>query len=815
MYSRFTERARQVIAFARHEAIRLNHDYIGSEHILLGLLREGEGIAANVLKQFGLEFGRLRAEIEKAVDPGKDAPTSPGDLPLTPRSKKVLELAVEEARKLDHNYVGTEHLLLGLMREGEGVASTLLQRAGLELDAVRKSTLAMVGGGEVSGQKQDGKADRSKTPALDTFGRDLNQLAREGKLDPVIGRQDEIERVIQTLSRRTKNNPVLVGEAGVGKTAIVEGLAQKITTGDVPEPLLNKRIIALDLGALVAGTKYRGQFEERLKAVMDEIKKSDDVILFVDELHNLSGAGAAEGAIDASSMLKPALARGEIRCIGATTFDDYRKYIEKDRALERRFQCVVVDPPSVEETLEILKGLRDKYEAHHCVEISDEALLVASKLADQYVSDRFLPDKAIDLIDEAGSRIRLRVSMMPKDLKVIEEEIKQVTQEKESAIQMQEYEKAAQFRDTEKKLKFKLEEEKKKWEENRDRVRVVVSGEDIAYVVSKWTGIPVAQMEEKESERLLKMEETLHKRIVGQDEAVRAVTKAILRSRSGIKDPRRPAGCFFFLGPTGVGKTELAKALCEFLFGDEEVLVRIDMSEYMERFAVSRLMGAPPGYVGYEEGGQLTEKVRRKPYCIVLLDEIEKAHTDVFNILLQVMEDGRLTDSLGRTVNFRNTVLIMTSNVGTRMVEKGGKMGFDSRVEGQDYLKMKEEVVSELKRTFNPEFLNRVDDVIVFHRLSREHLTNIVGFLVRQVSDRLVGRGMSIRLEEEALDFLIDIGSDPNYGARPLRRAIQHHIEDPLAEEILKGSYQAGDVIHIIRGEGRLLFQKEPALSLK
>jgi len=813
MYSRFTERARQVIAFARQEAIRLNHDYIGSEHILLGLLREGEGIAANVLRQFGLNFDKLRGEIEKAVDPGKADPSSMGELPLTPRSKKVLELAVEEARKLDHNYVGTEHLLLGLLREGEGVASTLLQRAGLELEAVRKATLAMVGGGDVAGQKSEGKQDKGKTPALDTFGRDLTQLAREEKLDPVIGRQDEIERVIQTLSRRTKNNPVLVGEAGVGKTAIVEGLTQKIVTGDVPEPLSDKRIIALDLGALVAGTKYRGQFEERLKAVMDEIRKSDDVILFVDELHNLSGAGAAEGAIDASSMLKPALARGEIRCIGATTFDEYRKYIEKDRALERRFQCVIVDPPSMEETLKILKGLRDKYEAHHRVEISDEALQAAAKLADQYVSDRFLPDKAIDLIDEAGSRIRLQVSMMPKELKALDEQIKQVTQEKEAAIQMQEYEKAAQFRDREKKLKIRLEEEKKIWEENRERSKAVVTGEDIAYVVSKWTGIPVAQMEEKESERLLKMEDSLHKRIVGQDEAVRAVTKAILRSRSGVKDPRRPAGCFFFLGPTGVGKTELAKALAEFLFGDEEALVRIDMSEYMERFAVSRLMGAPPGYVGHEEGGQLTERVRRKPYCVVLLDEIEKAHPDVFNILLQVMEDGRLTDSLGRTVNFRNTVLIMTSNVGTRVVEKGGRMGFDARSEGQDYEKMKEEVITELKRSFNPEFLNRVDDVIVFHRLNREHLTDIVGILVGQVSDRLVGRGLSIKLEDEALDLLIDIGSDPNYGARPLRRAIQHHIEDPLAEEILKGIYQPGDVINILREEDKLVFHREPALS--
>ncbi len=785
MFNRFTERARKVILLAKEEAKRFNHDYIGTEHILLGLIREGEGVAAAVMQKLGLSSEKIRVEVEKLVQMGPTTIVS-GDIPFTPKAKKVIELAMEEARSLGHNYIGTEHLLLGLIREGEGVASQVLMNLGLDLNRVRNEVISLLGS---SAPAQGGGSapgtGKTKTPALDTFGRDLTALARDNKLDPVIGRKDEIERVIQILGRRTKNNPVLLGEAGVGKTAIVEGLAQKIFHGDVPEILRDKRVIILDLALMVAGTKYRGQFEERIKAVMDEIRRAENITLFIDELHTLVGAGSAEGAIDASNILKPALSRGEIQCIGATTLTEYRKYIEKDAALERRFQTIVVEPPSVEDTIEILKGLRDKYEAHHRVKYLDEALEAAAKFSDRYIAGRFLPDKAIDLIDESGSRARLQVLTVPPEIKDLEEKIETLRKEKESSIKGQDFEHAASLRDQEREAKEQLEQVKVVWKKTKGEAQPTITAEEIAYIVSKWTGVPIVRLEAKETERLLQMEAEMHKRVIGQEEAVTAIAHAVRRSRAGIKDPRRPIGTFVFLGPTGVGKTLLARALAEFLFGDEEALIQLDMSEYMEKFNVSRLVGAPPGYVGYEEGGQLTERVRRRPYSVVLLDEIEKAHPDVFNVLLQVMEDGRLTDSFGRKVDFRNTVLIMTSNLGAELLKKQGSLGFAAQAEATTFETMKERLMEEVKRTFKPEFLNRIDDVIVFHPLSREDLQRIIELEIAHVQARLAEQEIMISLDASAKEFLIEKGFDPLLGARPLKRVIQRYLEDPLSEEII------------------------------
>ena len=818
MFDRFTERARKVIILAKEEAKRFNHDYIGTEHILLGLIKEGESVAAAVLQNLGLSLDTIRLEVEKLVQFGPSTVVS-GDIPFTPKAKKVIELAMDEARRLGHNYIGTEHLLLGLIKEGEGVASHVLMNVGLDLNKVRAEVIKLLGSttpsnepgapppsaGSGMGAGPAGKS-KTKTPALDAFGRDLSQLARDGKLDPVVGRQDEIQRVIQVLARRTKNNPVLLGEAGVGKTAIVEGLAQMIISGDVPEILADKRIVVLDLALMVAGTKYRGQFEERIKAVMDEIRRTENVMIFIDELHTLVGAGGAEGAIDASNILKPALSRGEIQCIGATTLDEYRKYIEKDAALARRFQTVVVEPPSVDDTIQILKGLRDKYEAHHRVKILDEALEAAAKLSDRYISGRFLPDKAIDIIDEAASRARLSVTTMPKDLKKIEVDIEALRREKESSIKAQDFEKAAKMRDDERKAKEELQKMKKSWKESKSEVEVQVTEEDIAFVVSKWTGVPLARLEEKETARLLKMEDVLHKRIVGQEEAIRAISHAVRRSRSGLRNPRRPIGTFIFLGPTGVGKTLLARALADFMFGNEDSVVVVDCSEYSEKFNVSRLVGAPPGYVGYEEGGQLTEKVRRRPYSVVLFDEIEKAHPDVFNILLQLMEEGRLTDSFGRKVDFRNTVVIMTSNVGADLVRKQGDLGFAPKKDDMNFDNMKQKLLDETKKVFRPEFLNRVDDIIVFHPLTRQDLEQIIHIELKEVMDRLKDKRIELVLTEEVLKFLIDQGYDPVFGARPLKRTIQRFLEDPMAEEIIKGTFKKGGNVKVSAKVDHLVF---------
>ncbi|WP_243292356.1 ATP-dependent protease ATP-binding subunit ClpC [Bacillus sp. FJAT-47783] len=789
MFGRFTERAQKVLALAQEEAVRLGHNNIGTEHILLGLVREGEGIAAKALQALGLSPDKIQTEVESLIGRGQEISQT---IHYTPRAKKVIELSMDEARKLGHSYVGTEHILLGLIREGEGVAARVLNNLGVSLNKARQQVLQLLGSNESSSGHQGSSMNNANTPTLDSLARDLTSVAREGGLDPVIGRSKEIQRVIEVLSRRTKNNPVLIGEPGVGKTAIAEGLAQQIVNNEVPEILRDKRVMTLDMGTVVAGTKYRGEFEDRLKKVMDEIRQAGNIILFIDELHTLIGAGGAEGAIDASNILKPALARGELQCIGATTLDEYRKYIEKDAALERRFQPIQVDEPTADESIQILKGLRDRYEAHHRVSISDDAIEAAVKLSDRYISDRFLPDKAIDLIDEAGSKVRLRSFTTPPNLKELENQLEEVRKEKDAAVQSQEFEKAASLRDSEQRLREQLEETKKVWKEKQGQENSEVTVEDIALVVSNWTGVPVSKLAQTETEKLLNLETILHDRVIGQDEAVVAVAKAVRRARAGLKDPKRPIGSFIFLGPTGVGKTELARALAEAMFGDEDAMIRIDMSEYMEKHSTSRLVGSPPGYVGYEEGGQLTEKVRRKPYSVVLLDEIEKAHPDVFNILLQVLEDGRLTDSKGRTVDFRNTVLIMTSNVGASELKRNKYVGFNVQDEGKDYKDMKGKVMTELKKAFRPEFLNRIDEIIVFHSLEQQHLKEIAMLMTDELTKRLKEQDIELELTEAAKDKLAQEGFDPEYGARPLRRAIQKNIEDRLSEELLRGTIEKG-----------------------
>jgi len=804
MFERFTDRARKVMALANQEAQRFNHEYIGTEHILLGLVKEGSGVGATVLKNMEVDIKKLRLEIEKLVKSGPDMVTM-GKLPQTPRAKKVIEYAIEEARGLNHNYVGTEHILLGLLRETEGIAAQVLMNLGLKLEDVRQEVLNLLGAGveggleglSGKGEPGIGRRTKSKTPALDSFGRDLTQLAANGELDPVIGRKNEIDRLVQILCRRTKNNPVLLGEAGVGKTAIVEGLSQQIVNTQVPEILKDKRIVVLDLAMMVAGTKYRGQFEERIKAVINEVKRAKNVVLFVDELHTLVGAGGAEGAIDASNVLKPALSRGEVQCIGATTLDEYRKYIEKDGALERRFQTIIVEPPSKDETLDILRGLQDRYEAHHRVSFTDEALYQAVELSSRYITGRCLPDKAIDVVDEAGARVRINNMTPPPNLAQIEEKIAKLQVDKDEAVRCADYERAAALRDEAQKMLDEKTRLQKQWYDQNRESTGVVDAEIVAEVVSKMTGVPLTRLEKKEAQRLLELEGELHKKVVSQDEAIVAVSKAVRRSRSGLKDPNRPTGCFIFLGPSGVGKTLLARALAEFMFGDESSLIQIDMSEFMEKHNVSRLVGAPPGYVGYEEGGQLTERIRRRPYAVLLLDEIEKAHPDVYNMLLQIMEEGRLTDSFGRNVDFKNVILIMTSNIGADLIKNQAGFGFGKRTVEANYEKMKDMLNKEVERHFRPEFLNRVDDVIVFRSLSREDLQTIVDYELAKVFKRLIDHGLTLELTDQAKEFLIEKGYNPEFGARPLRRAIEHYVEDPLSEAMLRGQFKGKNLIKI------------------
>jgi ATP-dependent Clp protease ATP-binding subunit ClpC len=823
----FTERVRKVLAMAREEAARLHHEYVGTEHILLGLIREGEGVAAAVLQNLSVDLEEIQQKIEDTVKKGKAAQATGPDLPYTSRAKKVLELAMGEARELNHSYVGTEHLLLGLLREEKGIAAQVLTDAGVHLEAARAETLRLLGTEMPPGQQGGapgappspaaGKGEKkSKTPALDHFCRDLTALAAEGQLDPTIGRAKEIERVMEVLSRRKKNNPVLIGEPGVGKTAIVEGLAQMIANNTCPDSLRDHRVLSLDMAAVIAGTKYRGQFEERLKAVMNEIAQNKQIILFIDELHTLVGAGAAEGAIDASNMLKPALARGELQCVGASTLNEYRKYIEKDGALERRFQTVVVDPPSIDETVEILKGLRAKYEDHHRVTIPDETLGIAAKLSERYITDRFLPDKAIDVIDEAGARARLAAQVPPPEVSDLKTKLEEVNAEKDAAVRDQNFERAAALRDTERQLQADIRARQEDWEQKRQSVRPVLGEEEIAFIVGRWTGIPVTRLQEAETTRLLRMEEELHASVVAQEDAIKAIARSIRRSRAGLKDPRRPIGSFIFCGPTGVGKTELARALAKFLFADTSALIRVDMSEYMEKFSVSRLIGAPPGYVGYEDSGTLTKAVRRKPYSVILLDEIEKAHPDVFNILLQVLDEGHLTDNYGRVIDFKNTVVIMTSNVGAKDIMKNRTLGFGAAEASQNFDRMADKVKEELQHAFNPEFLNRLDDVIVFHPLTKEHIGSIVSILLQDVQKRLGEEELSLRLTDGATDFLVKHGYDQSYGARPLKRAIQRWIEDPLSERILLAEFGRGDEIVVdVAADGSKLEFRTLAASPK
>ena len=823
MFERLTDRARKVMALANQEAQRLNHEYIGTEHILLGLVKEGSGVGANVLKNLDIDLRKVRLEVEKLVKSGPEMVTM-GKLPQTPRAKKVIEYAIEEARNLNHNYVGTEHLLLGLLREHDGVAAQVLMNLGLKLEEVREEVLNLLGAGveseeappssepqeppsmgaPPSGSDSAGRRGaKSKTPALDSFGRDLTELAKSGELDPVIGRANEIERLVQVLCRRTKNNPVLLGEAGVGKTAIVEGLAQRIINQEVPDLLHEKRLVVLDLAAMVAGTKYRGQFEERIKAVMNEVRRAKNIILFIDELHTLVGAGGAEGAIDASNVLKPALARGEIQCIGATTFDEYRKYVEKDAALERRFQSITVEPPNADQTYDILKGIRPKYEAHHRVKFTDGALRMAIELSGRYIPGRVQPDKSIDVIDEAGARLRLRSMAKPPNLAEIEEKIERLAIEKDESVKNADYERAAQIRDQMDKHRRERERLQVEWKERMSESVGTVDEEIIAEVVSKMTGVPLTRLEKAESERLMQLEAELHRTVVSQDDAVKTVARSIRKARSGLKDPKRPMGCFVFVGPSGVGKTLLAKALAEFMFGAADALLSLDMSEYMEKHNVSRLVGAPPGYVGYEEGGQLTERIRRRPYAVVLLDEVEKAHPDVFNMLLQIMEEGRLTDSFGRHVDFKNVILIMTSNLGADVIKGGASFGFGKRAEVMDYERMRKALMGEIEKFFRPEFINRLDDVVVFRPLLKDDLVTIIEYELSKVRKRLVDKGMKLELDAAAKDFLIDKGYNPDFGARPLRRALGQFIEDPLAENLLMGEFKSGDEIQVTRVEGQ------------
>jgi ATP-dependent Clp protease ATP-binding subunit ClpC len=818
--SNFTPRAQQVLALARKEADRFNHNFVGTEHLLLGLIKLGQGVAVNVLQKMGLDLETVRMEVEKQVGTGPDQKMI-GNIPYTPRVKKVLALAAKEAKALNHTYVGTEHILLGLLREGDGVAARVLKNLDVDIEQTRQEILKELdpnfaqqeeGVGEAAEKPASSeKKGEIKTPALKAFGRDLTEIARKGEMDPVIGRKNEIERVIQILCRRTKNNPVLLGEAGVGKTAIVEGLAQEIASGNVPELLRDKRVITLDLALMVAGTKYRGQFEERIKAVMDEIRRSKNIILFIDELHTIVGAGSAEGTMDASNIIKPALSRGELQCIGATTLNEYRKYIEKDAALERRFQAVKVEAPSVEEAVLILKGLRPKYEEHHKAEFTDKAIEASVKLSDRYITDRYLPDKAIDLMDEAGSRARIGTMTRPPEVKGMEGEIEEIKTKKERAIKNQDFEGAASMRDKEKQAKEKLENLLKEWRTTREEKRVVVDEEDILQVVSKWTGIPLQRMEQGEMQRLLSVEGAMGKVVIGQKEAVSAICKALRRSRADLKDPRRPIGTFLLLGPTGVGKTLLARTLAEQMFGDSKSLIQLDMSEYMEKFNVSRLIGSPPGYVGYEEGGQLTEQVRRKPYSVVLFDEIEKAHPDVWNLLLQILEDGKLTDNVGRVVNFRNTIILMTSNVGSDTIRKGSTMGFSPISDESSYEKMRDKIMDESKKTFRPEFLNRLDDLIVFRSLIKSDLVEILDLEINKVMERLKRRNIELVLDAKAKDFLVEKGYDPQFGARPMRRAVERFLEDPLAEELLRGNVHEGEPIQVTVETDHLAFNQKAA----